>query len=100
MALVGGENAASDNVELNGINLGDSSSPPAWTDALEETQYVLSRLRVKLDNLAEIHAKQLTRPTLDDNSQVFISRFFKNITRLVHSVDCCDGYIWYRKNVK
>lgn len=79
MALVGGDNAASDNVELNGMNL-DDSSPPAWTDALEETQYILSRLRVKLDSLIELHAKQLTRPTLDDNSQVCDSSLpLKNI---------------------
>ncbi|XP_043270910.1 syntaxin-16 [Venturia canescens] len=68
MALVSGENAASDNVELKGINLGDSE-PPVWIDALEETQYILSRLRTKLDTLTELHAKQLTRPTLDDTSQ-------------------------------
>lgn len=48
----------------------DSGAPPAWADALEETQYILSRLRVKIDSLIELHSKQLTRPTLDDTSQV------------------------------
>ncbi|XP_015108919.1 syntaxin-16 [Diachasma alloeum] len=68
MALVGTDHRGADNVELKRINLGDSS-PPAWTDALEETQYILSRLRNKLDSLIELHGKHLTRPTLDDTSQ-------------------------------
>ncbi|XP_017893633.1 syntaxin-16 [Ceratina calcarata] len=69
MALVASDSgASSDNVELKNINL-ESNAPPAWTDALEETQYILSRLRIKIDSLIEVHAKQLTRPTLDDSSQ-------------------------------
>lgn len=68
MALVGSDSGHTDSVELKGINL-ETSEPPAWTAALEETQYVLSRLRVKIDSLIELHAKQLTRPTLDDTSQ-------------------------------
>ncbi|XP_024870922.1 syntaxin-16 [Temnothorax curvispinosus] len=67
-ALVESDSGASDNVELRGVS-GDSSAPPAWADALEETQYILSRLRVKIDSLVELHSKQLTRPTLDDTSQ-------------------------------
>ncbi|XP_076765781.1 syntaxin 16 [Xylocopa sonorina] len=69
MALVASDSSASENVELKNINLESNSSSPVWTDALEETQYILSRLRVKIDNLVELHAKQLTRPTLDDTSQ-------------------------------
>lgn len=68
-ALVASSSGASDNVELKNVNL-ESNAPPVWTDALEETQYILSRLRVKIDSLVELHAKQLTRPTLDDTSQV------------------------------
>lgn len=68
-ALVESDSGGSDNVELNGITV-DSNAPPAWADALEETQYILSRLRVKIDSLVELHSKQLTRPTLDDTSQV------------------------------
>ncbi|XP_076239090.1 syntaxin 16 [Calliopsis andreniformis] len=68
MALVAPESGSSDNVELRNINL-ESNAPPIWTDALEETQYILSRLREKIDTLVELHAKQLTRPTLDDTSQ-------------------------------
>ncbi|KAF3427510.1 hypothetical protein E2986_09556 [Frieseomelitta varia] len=67
-ALVASSSGASDNVELRNVNL-ESNVPPVWTDALEETQYILSRLRVKIDSLVELHAKQLTRPTLDDTSQ-------------------------------
>lgn len=63
------DSGGSDNVELKGVNT-DSSGLPVWTDALEETQYILSRLRVKIDSLIELHSKQLTRPTLDDMSQV------------------------------
>lgn len=69
MALVGSDSGTSDNVELKNINL-ESNAPPVWTDALEETQYILSRLRVKIDTLVELQSKQLTRPTLDDSSQV------------------------------
>lgn len=69
MALVSSENRSSDSVELKGIN-GSNLTAPAWADALEETQYILSRLKIKLDSLIEIHAKHLTRPTLDDTSQV------------------------------
>lgn len=72
MALVGPENVGSDGVELRGINLG-STAPPPWIDALEETQYILSRLKTKIDSLIELQSKQLTRPTLDDNSQVRIN---------------------------
>ncbi|XP_063990098.1 syntaxin-16 [Diachasmimorpha longicaudata] len=68
MALVDNDRRGADNVELRRINI-DDSSPPAWTDALEETQYILSRLRNKLDSLIELHGKHVTRPTLDDTSQ-------------------------------
>lgn len=68
MALVGSENM-NDGVELRGINIG-STAPPPWVDALEETQYILSRLKTKVDSLVELQSKQLTRPTLDENSQV------------------------------
>lgn len=68
VALVHSDSSESDNVELKGVNV-DSDAPPSWADALEETQYILSRLRVKIDSLVELHSKQLTRPTLDDTSQ-------------------------------
>lgn len=66
MALV--EMGGPDNFEMNGTNLGNSA-PPLWIDALEETQYILSRLRVKIEALLDLHSKQLTRPTLDDTPQ-------------------------------
>lgn len=69
MALVDSDSGESDNVELKDIGT-DNGSPPAWAGALDETQFLLTRLRTKIDNLVEIHAKQLTRPTLDDTSQV------------------------------
>lgn len=69
VALVESDSGGSDNVELKNINV-DNGAPPAWADVLEETQYILSRLRVKIDSLVELHSKQLTRPTLDDTSQV------------------------------
>nr|XP_003706209.1 PREDICTED: syntaxin-16 [Megachile rotundata] len=68
MALVGSDSGTSDNVELKNVNL-ETNAPPVWTDALEETQYILSRLRVKIESLVELQSKQLTRPTLDDTSQ-------------------------------
>lgn len=69
MALVNPDNQGSEGVELTGFDSMDTS-PPAWTDALEETQYILSRLKHKISNLIELQAKHLTRPTLDDTSQV------------------------------
>ncbi|KAJ8668885.1 hypothetical protein QAD02_000144 [Eretmocerus hayati] len=69
MALVGEERVGLvDAVELKSINLGNTAPPP-WIDALEETQYILSRLKTKIDSLIELQSKQLTRPTLDDNPQ-------------------------------
>ncbi|XP_046739511.1 syntaxin-16 isoform X1 [Diprion similis] len=68
MALVAPESMTGGDVELGGLNLA-GDAPPAWSDALEETQYILSRLRAKLAELKELHAKHLTRPTLDDTSQ-------------------------------
>ncbi|EFN81073.1 syntaxin-16 [Harpegnathos saltator] len=68
VALVESDSGGSDSVELRGINA-DSGAPPAWADSLDETQYILSRLRVKIESLVEMHSKQLTRPTLDDTSQ-------------------------------
>ena len=73
MALVAPDSGSCDNVELRNISL-ECNAPPIWTDALEETQYILSRLRVKIDALVELHAKQLTRPTLDDTSQVRLNQ--------------------------
>ncbi|KOC68964.1 Syntaxin-16 [Habropoda laboriosa] len=94
MALVASDSGTSDNVELKNINL-ENNAPPVWTDALEETQYILSRLRVKIESLVELHAKQLTRPTLDDTSQEErqmeqlireIGRAFSNGYRQVQSI--------------
>ncbi|KAF7990459.1 hypothetical protein HCN44_000264 [Aphidius gifuensis] len=68
MALVNSDNQGSESVELAGFDSSDTT-PPAWTDALEETQYILSRLKHKIGNLIELQAKHLTRPTLDDTSQ-------------------------------
>ncbi|CAK9821147.1 Stx16 [Anthophora plagiata] len=94
MALVGSDSGTSDNLELKNINL-ENNSPPVWIDALEETQYILSRLRDKIDSLVELHAKQLTRPTLDDTPQEErqmeqlireIGRAFSNGYRQVQSI--------------
>ncbi|KAM0735705.1 Syntaxin-16 [Formica fusca] len=68
VALVESDSGGSDNVELKGVSA-DSGAPPVWVDALEETQYILNKLRVKIDSLVELHSKQLTRPTLDDTCQ-------------------------------
>ncbi|XP_012265452.1 syntaxin-16 [Athalia rosae] len=77
-ALVGLESAAIGEVELGSLNWEDHISP-AWSDALEETQYILSRLRTKLAELKEVHARHLTRPTLDDTSKD--ERLMEQLTR-------------------
>ncbi|XP_014234161.1 syntaxin-16 [Trichogramma pretiosum] len=66
MALVDPE-LGIDGVELRGMSY--STAPPPWIDALEEAQYILSRLKTKIDSLIELQSKQLHRPTLDDNPQ-------------------------------
>ncbi|XP_031845021.1 syntaxin 16 [Nomia melanderi] len=84
----------SNNVELRNVNLENNTSP-IWIDALEETQYILSRLRDKVDSLRDLYKKQLTRPTLDDTSQEErqmeqltreIGRAFSNGYRQVQSI--------------
>nr|CAD7416121.1 unnamed protein product [Timema poppensis] len=65
MSLVGSD------VEL-GVELrrnNESRMPPAWVDGLEEAQYSLSQLRMKINELDVIQTRHLHRPTLDDSSE-------------------------------
>ena len=82
MALV--EMGSSESFEMNGSIIGNNA-PPLWIDALEETQYILSRLRVKIEALLDLHSKQLTRPTLDDMPQVYQNSIKLNFTTIRNS---------------
>lgn len=73
----------------------DLSIPPAWTDQVEECQYALTRLNGKIQELDELHKKNLHRPTLDDSSddqhqiEVLtreITRMFSNCHKLVDTI--------------
>ncbi|XP_066596868.1 syntaxin-16 [Prorops nasuta] len=83
MALVSTEPGESDSVELNGLGSSDNNAPPAWINALEEAQYILTRLQEKIDSLKELQGRQLTRPTLDDDPQVErqMEQFTREISR-------------------
>lgn len=60
----------------------DSNAPPSWSDALEETHYVITRLKTKLSELQARHEKQIRRPALDDSSeQQHIGRLTAEIGR-------------------
>lgn len=62
----------------------DLSIPPAWTDQVEECQYALTRLNGKIQELDDLHRKNLHRPTLDDSSddQHQIEVLTREITRV------------------
>lgn len=53
----------------NTSNYVECRSAPIWTDALEETQYALSRLDKKLKELEKLQENQLLRPTLDESTE-------------------------------
>ncbi|KAJ0171256.1 hypothetical protein K1T71_012806 [Dendrolimus kikuchii] len=60
----------------------DSYAPPPWSDALEETHYVITRLKTKLSELQSRHEKQIRRPALDDTTeQQHIGRLTNEIGR-------------------
>ncbi|KAK6641757.1 hypothetical protein RUM44_013472 [Polyplax serrata] len=46
-----------------------SGLPPAWTDQLEECQYTITRLNSKIQELDNLHKKNLHRPTLNDTTE-------------------------------
>nr|CAG4644183.1 EOG090X0AQP [Lepidurus arcticus] len=50
------------------VNLFEASKlPPEWSENLEEAQYVLSRVEVKMNELSALHKNHVSRPSLDDS---------------------------------
>ncbi|CAG4969010.1 syntaxin-16 [Colias croceus] len=47
----------------------ESDAPPPWSDCLEETHYIISRLKSKISELQARHERQIRRPALDDSSE-------------------------------
>ncbi|XP_022092045.1 syntaxin-16-like [Acanthaster planci] len=65
MALVSGVSNDPDAV----IGATKISIPPEWVDAVEEISYDTTRIQQKMKELAALHDKHLTRPTLDDSME-------------------------------
>ncbi|XP_014245239.1 syntaxin-16 [Cimex lectularius] len=51
-----------DDIELGAI-------PPSWSTIVEDCQYTIVRLKLKLTSLEELHSKAISRPTFDDSTQ-------------------------------
>lgn len=80
-------------ISLNDLENGldshsDNRIPPPWTDQLEETQYAMSRLKKKIDELKMVHDRHLHRPTFDESSEdeVLIDNCTKDISSMFNSV--------------
>lgn len=79
-----------------GINNSKSSSqPPPWMDALEEMQYVTTKIKQKLKELSMLHEKHVQRPAFDDNVAEErdiesltqdITQMFTHCQRIVHRI--------------
>ncbi|KAK9885233.1 hypothetical protein WA026_010736 [Henosepilachna vigintioctopunctata] len=59
-------------VSLNDVEEGlysssDNRMPPLWIDNLEKTRSVLPHLKNKINDLKDLHAKHLHKPTFDDS---------------------------------
>ncbi|XP_065363214.1 syntaxin-16 [Calliphora vicina] len=53
-----------------GLELRDEyGSQPTWIDKLEEAQYIMSKIKPKLDELGSLHARHLLRPAFDESKE-------------------------------
>ncbi|XP_048956210.1 syntaxin-16 isoform X6 [Canis lupus baileyi] len=61
-------------------------SPPKWVDGVDEIQYDVGRIKLKMKELASLHDQHLNRPTLDDSSEQehAIEITTQEITQLFH----------------
>lgn len=67
-----------------------SGLPPVWTDQVEECQYALSRLNSKIQDLDNLHKKNLHRPTLNDSTED--QHQIEVLTRDISQVSSKIGY--------
>ncbi|XP_071054028.1 syntaxin-16 [Onthophagus taurus] len=47
----------------------DNSMPPEWIDQLEESQFTISKLKTKIQDIKLLHSRHFNRPTFDDNTE-------------------------------
>lgn len=70
---------------------GVASLPPEWSDAMEEVQYDISKIKKRTKDLNALHNKHLNRPSLDDNvnEEHTIDVTTQEITQLFHQCQRC-----------
>lgn len=70
---------------------GVASLPPEWSDAVEEVQYDISKIKKRTKDLNALHNKHLNRPSLDDNvnEEHTIDVTTQEITQLFHQCQRC-----------
>lgn len=54
-------------LESGSVNTRSNRLPPEWVDGVEEIQYEMTRIKLKMKELAALHDKHLTRPAFDDS---------------------------------
>ncbi|BET03326.1 SNARE domain [Nesidiocoris tenuis] len=72
------------------------SVPPSWSSIVEDCQYTLVRLKIKLASLSELHSKAISRPTFNDSSQdeIQIQSLSEDITRIYNGLYKSIGQIY------
>lgn len=71
-------------VECGESDLSRTSLPPLWVNSLEESQYLISRIKKKMKDLIIMQEAHLLKPTLDDskNQEQQIELLTRDITRV------------------
>ncbi|XP_052818635.1 syntaxin-16-like [Mya arenaria] len=54
-------------IEAGTVNTRSNRLPPEWVDGVEEIQYEMTRIKMKMKELNVIHDKHLTRPAFDES---------------------------------
>ncbi|KAH3770010.1 syntaxin-16-like [Dreissena polymorpha] len=54
-------------LESGSVNTRSNRLPPEWVDGVEEIQYEMTRIKLKMKELSSLHDKHLTRPAFDDS---------------------------------
>ncbi|KAL4234968.1 Syntaxin-16 [Mactra antiquata] len=54
-------------LESGSVNTRSNRLPPEWVDGVEEIQYEMTRIKLKMKELSGLHDKHLTRPAFDDS---------------------------------
>ncbi|KAF6209769.1 hypothetical protein GE061_015519 [Apolygus lucorum] len=80
----------------NGDDMEMGCVPPSWSSIVEDCQYILVRLKIKLASLSELHSKAISRPTFNDSSQdeLQIQNLSEDITRMYNGLYRSIGQIY------